>query len=320
VLGTNEVAPLSMAVAFAGIANDGVTCSPIVIDKIVGADGTEIPPPVSDCKASVEPSVAAGMTYAMGQALSGGTGAQSYGATFPKVPMIGKTGTTDGAKDTWMSGASSNVATVVGVVAATGTVNQRQTYFDSGQVATARHRMWPDIMSVANAKYGGDDFEEASNNVIRGAQVTVPDVRGQDVDDATNTLERAGFEVTDGGAVDSELPEGTVAYTDPEDGETVSSGADIALFTSNGNQLLLPDVVGDSEENARGDLSDFTIVIEEEIVTDESEDGEVLAMTPEDGTAAIKGSTVTLTVGVLEGDSNTDNGDPDTGIDTEENE
>jgi membrane peptidoglycan carboxypeptidase len=320
VLGTNEVAPLSMAVAFAGIANDGVTCSPIVIDKIVGADGVEIPPPASDCRESVEPSVAAGMTYAMGQALSGGTGAQSYGATFPKVPMIGKTGTTDGAKDTWMSGASSNVATVVGVVAATGTVNQRQTYFDSGQVATARHRMWPDIMSVANAKYGGDEFAEASSSVIRGAQITVPDVRGDEVADATETLEDAGFEVIDGGMVDSELPTGTVAYTDPEDGTTASIGADITVFTSNGNQLLLPDVVGDSEVNARGDLSDFNIVIEEEVVTDEGQDGEVLEMTPEDGTAAIKGSTVTLTVGVFEEDSNNGNTNNNGNNNTEDNE
>ena len=65
VLGTNEIAPLSMAVAFAGIANKGTTCSPIVIDRIVGADGVEIPAPVSTCTESVVPEVAAGMAYAM---------------------------------------------------------------------------------------------------------------------------------------------------------------------------------------------------------------------------------------------------------------
>ena len=48
VIGTNEVAPLSMAVAFAGIANNGVTCTPIAIDRIVGRDGEEIPAPVVD--------------------------------------------------------------------------------------------------------------------------------------------------------------------------------------------------------------------------------------------------------------------------------
>ncbi|MCU1444181.1 MAG: Penicillin-binding protein, partial [Cryobacterium sp.] len=84
-----------------------------------------------------------------------GTGDVSYGRTTPRVPMIGKTGTTDGNKDTWMSGASRKVATVVGVVSLTGDMNQRATYFDRGQAATARHRMWPAVMSVANAKYGG---------------------------------------------------------------------------------------------------------------------------------------------------------------------
>jgi membrane peptidoglycan carboxypeptidase len=301
VLGTNEVAPLSMAVAFAGIANDGVTCSPIVIDRIVGADGVEIPPPASDCKASVPPSVAAGMTYAMGQVMTGGTGAQSYGNTYPRVPMIGKTGTTDGAKDTWMSGASSKVATVVGVVAVTGTVNQRDEYFDSGPAATARHRMWPDIMSLANLKYGGEDFAEASTSVVRGAQIAVPDVRGQEIDDATGTLERAGFEVTEGDTIPSELPEGTVASTDPASGSTASVGATITLSISDGAQLLAPDVVGDSLEDARAELSDFTVVIREEAVTDEDENNEVLSMTPAADAPLAPGATVTLTVGKFDG-------------------
>jgi membrane peptidoglycan carboxypeptidase len=300
VLGTNEVAPLSMAVAFAGIANGGVTCSPIVIDRIVGADGTEIPAPASDCRASVEPSVAAGMAYAMGQVMTGGTGSSSNSNTYPRVPMIGKTGTTDGAKDTWMSGASTKVATVVGVVSVNGEINQRRTYFDSGEAATARHRMWPDIMSVANAKYGGDEFEEASTNSIRGAQVAVPDVRGQEVDDATDTLERAGFDVIEGDTVASELPEGTVASTDPEAGATASVGATITLTVSDGSQVLLPDVVGDSLEDARAELSDFTVVVEEEAVTDEGEDNEVLSMTPAAGAPLAAGATLTLTVGTFD--------------------
>ena len=46
------------------------------------------------------------MTYAMQRVMSGGTAQQSHYGTSPHVPMIGKTGTTDYAKDTWMSGAS----------------------------------------------------------------------------------------------------------------------------------------------------------------------------------------------------------------------
>ncbi|MCU1445155.1 MAG: Penicillin-binding protein [Cryobacterium sp.] len=311
VLGTQEIAPLSMAVAFAGIANDGLTCSAIAIDRIVGADGTEIDPPKSNCTQSVEPSVAAGMAYAMGKVLTEGSAVQSNGNTFPKVPMIGKTGTTDFAKDTWMSGASSNIATVVGVVSVTGERNQRQTYFDSGQAATARHRMWPDIMSVANAKYGGDDFEEATNNVIQGAQVSVPDVRGDDIDEATDALEGAGFEVLDGGMVDSELPEGTAAGTDPGNGTTATVGATVTLYTSRGNQVLLPDVVGDSIEDAQAALTDFTVVTTDQVITDEGADGEVISMSPVSGVPTTTGGTVTLVVGRVDAagaDTNNGNG------------
>jgi len=158
VIGTNEVAPLSLAVAFAGIANNGVTCSPIVIDRMLDATGAEVPVPASQCTQSVSPETDRQMVAALGQVMTGGTATQSNSATSPRVQMIGKTGTTDGAKDTWMSGASSRVATVVGVVSVTGDANQRAMRFDSGPVATARHRMWPEVMSVANAKYGGEPF------------------------------------------------------------------------------------------------------------------------------------------------------------------
>ncbi|WP_169053855.1 transglycosylase domain-containing protein [Agromyces sp. H66] len=161
VIGTNEVAPLSMAVAFAGIANNGVTCTPIAIDRIVGRDGEEIPPPKSTCTQSVPPEVASTMHYALGRVMTGGTATASYFGTKPRVPLIGKTGTTDGSKDTWMVGASTKVATVAAVVSVNGEANQRGISFDSGEAATARHRMWPHVMSVAAAKYGGDPFPES---------------------------------------------------------------------------------------------------------------------------------------------------------------
>ncbi|TFB68061.1 transglycosylase domain-containing protein, partial [Cryobacterium sp. Hz9] len=174
VIGTNEVAPLTMAVAFAGIANKGVTCSPIAIDRIVDRDGVEVSVPPSVCTQSVDSTVAAGMAYAMHRVMTGGTGRQSNSNTKPNVPMIGKTGTTDGAKDTWMSGASTKVATVVAVVSLTGALSQRRQFFGKDQIATARHRMWPVVMSVVNAKYGGDAFEELAPKYIPPPVVVAP--------------------------------------------------------------------------------------------------------------------------------------------------
>jgi membrane peptidoglycan carboxypeptidase len=174
VIGTNEVAPLSMAVAFAGIANNGVTCSPIAIDRIVGKDGEEIPAPKSTCAQSVAPEVAAAMHTALGQVMSGGTGSVSNQRTVPSVPLIGKTGTTDGAKDTWMVGASSKVATAAAVVSVNGEANQRRLSFATGEAATARHRMWPEVMSVATAKYGGDGFTQGGMGPVVGPRVGEP--------------------------------------------------------------------------------------------------------------------------------------------------
>ena len=87
------------------------------------------------------------MDYAMQQTFtSGGTAAASDPGT--GIPHIGKTGTTDGAKDTWMIGASTKVATAVWVGNVTGDANLRELSFDSGAAATARHRIWPAIMAA----------------------------------------------------------------------------------------------------------------------------------------------------------------------------
>jgi len=301
VLGTNEIAPLTMAIAFAGIANGGKTCSPIAISRIVGPDGTEIPPPASQCQQSVEPPIAAGMANAMHRVLTSGSATDSYNATSPLVPMIGKTGTTDGNKDTWMTGASTKVATVVGVVSATGERNQRRTDFDTGTAATARHRMWPDIMSVANAKYGGDEFPTAPDTLTRGSRSTVPDVRGQTLDAARNTLDSAGFDVVDGGATDSELPAGTIARSDPAGGTSVSSGSTVTVYASNGNQTLLPDVVGQKIDQATGTLNGFGVAVTDQVVTDPAQKDKVLSMNPAAGSVATRGSTVNVVVGRMAG-------------------
>ncbi|MBC7443063.1 MAG: transglycosylase domain-containing protein [Ramlibacter sp.] len=297
VLGTNEVAPLSMAVAFAGIANNGVKCSPIAIDKILGPGGDEIASPKSACTQAVTPEVDAGMTYAMQKVMTNGTAQASNRDTSPKVPMIGKTGTTDGNKDTWMSGASSKVATVVGVVSVTGDINQRLVKFANGTAATARHRMWPEVMSVANAKYGGEPFAEASNKVLQAVQIPIPDLRGKTMGEATSTLQAAGFDVVDGGPTDSEMPAGTVARTDPSGSAT--RGSTVTVFSSNGKLGVVPDVVGKTEAEATATLKGFAVDKKEQDVTDPKQVGIVLSMTPAAGTGAAAGSPVTIVVGKL---------------------
>ncbi|TFD47537.1 PASTA domain-containing protein [Cryobacterium sp. Hh11] len=305
VIGTNEIAPLTMAVAFAGIANNGMTCSEIAITKIIGSDGTELPIPKSTCQQSVEPSVAAGMQYAMKTVMTRGTAVQSNNRTTHSLPMIGKTGTTDGSKDTWMSGATTKVATVVGVVNVGGSnwksQRSRNAYLNGMYTAEARHRIWPIIMSKANERYGEGEFPEASSSVINAVSVPVPDVRGKSMSDAKSAIEASGFLFVDGGVTSSEMPAGTVANTDPAGGSSSSRGSSITAYSSDGTGVTIPAVIGKSEADARSTLTaapyGFTVAKTEQITMDKAQDGKVVAVQPGEGTASRPGDAVTIVVG-----------------------
>ncbi|GAA2043813.1 transglycosylase domain-containing protein [Agromyces tropicus] len=300
VLGTNEVAPLSMATAFAGIAGGGKSCSPIAIDKITKQDGTEMEPPKSECKQAITPEVAAGTAYAMQKTIQGGTAAPSGYRTDPYVPMIGKTGTTDNAEATWMSGASTKVATVVGVFNVTGHVNLRDTYFDAGQAASLRHQIWPRVQSVANSRYGGDAFPEPEASMLNAPQVSVPDVLGLSPEAAQQALETAGFGWRMDGDVDSDQPKGTIGAQSPSG--TAGRGAVISLQVSRGNLAGLPDVVGMSADEAESTLKDagFKVNKQEQDVSDPSQDGVVIAQSPEPGSSVKSGARIQITIGRLQ--------------------
>ena len=241
VLGTNEIAPLTMAAGFATVAANGMYCKPIAIERIVAADGSDVPVPPTECSQTVDPKITAATEYALNKALTAGTGAQSYSAISNRLPMFSKTGTTDDATATWMSGASSKVATTVGVFNVSGFVNLRKTFFGSGQAATARHRIWPRIMQVANDKYGGDAFPAIDPTLLVGRTYEIPGVTGLTFPQAKSILESSGFTAVDGGLQDSNLPVGTVVGTNPS-GEA-SKGATVTVYTSNGALLTVPDVV-----------------------------------------------------------------------------
>ncbi|WP_159988103.1 penicillin-binding protein [Rathayibacter sp. VKM Ac-2803] len=248
VLGTNEIAPLTIATAYAGIANDGTTCSAIVIDRITDASGAAVAAPTSTCTPSVTADVAHGMQYAMQRVMTSGTG---Y-ASDPRdgIEHIGKTGTTDDAADVWTAGASKSAALAVWV----GSING----FDDGtkinlrnirltgtegtplQAAQTRHAIFKPIMTALDAKYGGDDFTDPPTSMLasspRSSTTTeVPDVTGQTVAEASATLTAAGFTVGISEPVDSSaVAQGAVASTTPSAGETVLRGAVVPLQVSTG--------------------------------------------------------------------------------------
>ncbi|NQX27371.1 transglycosylase domain-containing protein [Microbacteriaceae bacterium VKM Ac-2854] len=292
VLGTEEVAPLSMATAFASIAAGGVVCDPIAIDKIVDATGTEQPVPGANCRQAIDPNVAATAVVALEGTFNGGTTVASD--TDDGIPLIGKTGTTDDAIATWMSGASTKVATVAGVVNVTGFTNQRRYSFDSGQAATARHRMWRPYMITANAKYGGDAFPEADDSLQEVPSANVPAVAGLSYDEAAAKIEAAGFTPIDGGQETSTAPAGQVTRTDPTGSAPRNSA--VTIFTSNGQGKTVPNIVGLTTEAAKSALAAAgigSVTVQCTVEKNAPDGGKVTAQDPAAGTAVTDGMKVT---------------------------
>ena len=292
VLGTNTISPLTMATAFAGIANNGVTCTPIAIDKIVGADGKQIKPPASKCSQSVDPGVAAAMAYAMKRVVTGGTAA---GMNTTGKDMLAKTGTTDDNKQLWLVAATTKVAGAYWVGNVLGGQDLRRTYPTHGKTpAQARTDVMEEMMSAAVGKYGGDDFPSPDGTLLRGVQVTVPDVSGKSPSEAKSILTGLGFDVQDGAQVDSAQPAGTVATTDPAAGSSVGKGSVITLNISNGSQVVVPDVVGKKVSEAEATLTGAGFRVK--VSGGGGGDAIVQSMNPPANTPVKAGSQITLTV------------------------
>lgn len=294
--GTDEIAPLTMATAYATFANKGVMCTAVPIDWITDSDGNEVSFTKSKCTEAVSPDVAAGVLYALQGVVQNGTmrhSISSYG-----VPHFGKSGTTDDAVDRWNAGGSSKVVTVVW----NGNVVGKVSLNNTGLGRPERH-IYTSVMDAADRKYGGNAFPDPPRSATVRVMVPVPDVSGRSFSDAEALLKAAGFGVAKGPNVDSPVPQGLVASTNPA-GEA-SRGSTITVNISKGNMQAIPNVVGSTYAVALGTLSGagFNNVSSPVCAADPAPvpgfdplTGKVVAMSPAGGSAAIPSYQVTLTV------------------------
>lgn len=256
VLGTNEIAPLSMAAAYAGIANGGQYCEPIMVDRFVSREGEELPGQAPKCDQGIDPEVAAAASFAMGSTMvDGGTAVASN--PFDGTPIIGKTGTTDQSKDTWVITSTTEFATAVWVGNIVGDARIRQYQNPEGfWGGELRHRIMREILGAANAQYGGSAFPEPPARLVRGSGIELPNLIGQSPSQARAILEGLGLRYGEGGTVDSGQPQGTVATTSPAPGAVVGRGLIVRVQLSNGNLGTVPDVTsaGYDEAQARAAL------------------------------------------------------------------
>jgi membrane peptidoglycan carboxypeptidase len=291
--GGNNISPLTMASAYATVANNGTTCDAILIDKVVLPDDTEITPPSANCRETVSQDVAHTAAYALAGVM-GATGAAAN--TNDGTPLIGKTGTTDKAKDTWFVGSSTEVTTAIWVGSSTGQdIRQRNTRLPNGQLmSTARFAVWKPFMQAVNAVYKGSAFPGPAADLTRTPTVQVPDVSSMSPADAQSAIEGAGLSFAQGGArPSSSVPAGQVAGSDPGAGANAARGSTVTVFVSSGPDQsqqqgtpgTVPNVQGQDVTSARQTLrnSGFDVTIAQEQVQDNSQIGKATRTDPAAG-------------------------------------
>jgi serine/threonine-protein kinase len=127
------------------------------------------------------------------------------------------------------------------------------------------------------------------------APVAVPNVVGQQQDQAAATLQSKGFKVDTKTDATSSSPAGQVISQNPSGG-TAAPGATITITVS-GGAISVPSVVGDSQATASQVLTTagFQVSVQQGSGPAQYANGTVFSQQPANGTAA-KGSTVTIFV------------------------
>jgi beta-lactam-binding protein with PASTA domain len=190
-----------------------------------------------------------------------------------------------------------------GVVAATAAVPVAETYFDEEDEEDKKSSklflggLIVLLILLAGMLYllaqqFGDDKDPAA------AQVEVPNVVGQRVEDAQQTLEGLGFDVEVTQEANEDQDKGFVFDQDPARGERVDEGSTVRLKVSAGAEAVpVPNVIGSQVEQARLLLTGQGFTVKEEQVVDEQAPvGEVVDQNPGANQQAPKGSEVTISV------------------------
>lgn len=203
VLGTSDVAPLSMAEAYATFANRGVHCDPIILESVLNQNDEIVPVPSANCTKVMEPEVADGVSYVLKSVMDKGTGRPARMAD--GRPQAGKTGTTDDALAVWFAGYTPEMAGVAYIA-----IDKTNPYFEDhrrsltgirvangntlqGSGGGDAGKIWKVAMASALTGRPETAFTKPSKKILEGEKVALPDTSGMGYNETKATLEAAGF-------------------------------------------------------------------------------------------------------------------------------
>jgi membrane peptidoglycan carboxypeptidase len=219
VLGTNEVAPLTMAAAYATFASGGIYCRPIAITRVTGADGEDLDVPQPDCQRVMSKDVAYGVAAAMKAVLTQGTGTTVQLEGYREA--AGKTGTTDEQIAVTFGGFTPQVATFVWVGGPDRNTSMRGLtingeYYDKATGGRLPGKAWKIFMNDYLRGKEEIKFPVPNEQTQLGEQVEVPSVIGKTLYDAQKIADESGFLVKESSQeYDNTVPEGTIIWQSP---------------------------------------------------------------------------------------------------------
>ncbi|WP_405443330.1 Stk1 family PASTA domain-containing Ser/Thr kinase [Streptomyces niveus] len=136
--------------------------------------------------------------------------------------------------------------------------------------------------------------------ISRGPEIVrVPDLTGKSLADAKDALKKVGLApgvITR--SFDEETAQGEIIRSQPKAGTELRPDAGVALVVSKGRPVHMPDVTGQSEEEATASLEDagLDVKIAAERVNSPEDAGSVAEQSAKEGSRLARGDTVTLTI------------------------
>lgn len=254
-LGPFAVNALELSNVAATLASGGVWCPPNPIASIQQMKRDPYSNPILDkngqpaminvpfnppkCEQVVEAGLANTLANAMSEDDKGaGTSAAAANSAGWRLPMSGKTGTTEAHRSSAFLGFTNRLASAVytyndgphpsGICSSP----LRQCYDGDLYGGMEPARTWFEAMGPIATKFGPVNLPPSDPRYVAGSdRGRIPQVSGLPASQATSRLQEAGFKVTEL-EVDSSRPKGTVVFTAPSD--SAMPGSEIAMYVSNG--------------------------------------------------------------------------------------
>jgi len=246
-LGVTDVDPLTMAGVYATFAARGEFCSPRPVTAVVNSAGKTIESYPDQCTRLLRRDVADAVNDILrGVQQPGGFGYEAGLAL--NQQSAGKTGTINKNMAVWFDGYTPNLATSAMIAGANSkghhiSLNGQTVggqFIGGAHGSTTAGPVWGDAMKAVERYLPDATFHSPDPRSIRGQSISVPTLYGVSIQQAAQSLRRAGFAPVIGPTVDSANPSGTVAYLSPSSGSAAPSGSSVTIYVSDGTPYVAP--------------------------------------------------------------------------------